>query len=177
MDKTKIFAAVRTDEGLDAALKTGVETIFMQATNIEEVGAQIEKAHKAGKKLFIHIDITDGVGKDEYGIRFLQSLGADGIISTRTNIIKQAKKLGLATCQKFFIVDTHSLSTTIDAIKVGKPDMIEVMPGLISKVIKKIQEETDTFVIAGGLLTTEEEMEKALSDGAQGISTSIRSLW
>ena len=74
-------------------------------------------------------------------------------------------------------MDTHSLSTTIDAIKVGKPDTIEVMPGLISKVIKKIQEETDTFVIAGGLLTTEEEMEKALSDGAQGISTSIRSLW
>ena len=177
MDNSKIFAAVRTDEGLDAALKTGVETIFMQATNIETVGAQIERAHKAGKKLFIHIDITDGVGKDEYGIRFLQSLGADGIISTRTNIIKQAKKLGLATCQKFFIVDTHSLSTTIDAIKVGKPDMIEVMPGLVSKVIKKIKEESDTFIISGGLLTTEEEIEKAFSDGAMGVSTSIRSFW
>ena len=48
MDKSKIFAAVRSDEGLDAALKTGVETIFMQATNIEVVPAQIEKAHKAG---------------------------------------------------------------------------------------------------------------------------------
>ena len=177
MDKSKIFAAVRTDEGLDAALQTGVETIFMQATNIEVVGAQIEKAHKAGKKLFIHIDITDGVGKDEYGIKFLQKLGADGIISTRTNIIKQAKKMGIATCQKFFIVDTHSLSTTIDSIKAGKPDMIEVMPGLVSKVIKKIKEESDTFIISGGLLTTEEEIQQAFNDGAMGVSTSIRSFW
>ena len=177
MDKSKIFAAVRTGEGLDYALKTGVKTIFMQATNIEEVGEQIEKAHKAGKKLFIHIDITDGVGKDEYGIRYLQKLGADGIISTRTNIIKQAKKMGLATCQKFFIVDTHSLSTTIEAIKMGKPDMIEVMPGLVSKVIKKIKEETDTFIISGGLLTTEEEMQKTIDDGAMGVSTSVRSFW
>ena len=177
MDKSKIFAAVRSDEGLDAALKTGVETIFMQATNIEILPSQITRTHKAGKKLFIHIDIADGVGKDEYGIRFLQNLGADGIISTRTNIIKQAKKMGMATCQKFFIVDTHSLSTTIDSIKVGKPDMIEVMPGLVSKVIKKIKEESDTFIISGGLLATKEEIQKAIDDGAMGISTSIRSLW
>lgn len=177
MDKKKIFAAVRDDEGLDHALKTDVQTIFMQATNIEQVGLQIEKAHKAKKKLFIHIDITDGVGKDEYGIRYLQNLGADGIISTRTNIIKLAKKAGLATCQKFFIVDTHSLSTTIDAVKIGKPDMIEVMPGLVSKVIKKIKEETNTFIIAGGLLTTEEEMQKTIDDGAMGVSTSVRSFW
>lgn len=177
MDKKKIFAAVRTDEGLDFALKTGVETIFMQATNIEQVGAQIEKTHKAGKKLFVHIDITDGVGKDEYGLKYLQKLGVDGIISTRTNIIKVAKKIGLSTCQKFFIVDTHSLSTTIESIKMGKPDMVEIMPGLISKVIKKIKEETETFIISGGLLVTEEEIEKAFSDGAMGVSTSVRTFW
>ncbi len=177
MDRKKIFAAVRTEEELDLAISSEIETVFMLSTNIEEVGAQIEKAHKKGKKLFVHIDLAEGVGKDEYGIRYLKNLGVDGIISTRTNLIKQAKKAGIYTVQRFFIVDSHSVGTTLDAIKIGKPDMIEIMPGIVTKVIKRIQEETDAPIVAGGLFSSIEEMEKALEDGASGVSASTKTLW
>ncbi len=177
MDKKKIFAAVRTEEELDLAIASEIQTVFLLSTNIEEVGAQIEKAHKKGKKLFVHIDLAEGIGKDEYGIRYLKNLGVDGIISTRTNLIKQAKKAGIYTVQRFFIVDSHSVGTTLDAIKIGRPDMIEIMPGIITKVIGKIQEETDTPIVAGGLFSSVEEMEKALEDGAAGVSASAKTLW
>ena len=177
MDKKKIFAAVRTESELDSALASNIETVFMLAPNIEDIERQTIKTHKAGKKIFVHIDLAEGVGKDEYGIKYLQKLGVDGIISTRTNLIKQAKKVGVCTVQRFFIVDSHSVDTTLEAIKIGKPDMIEIMPGMITKVIKKIKEETDTPIVAGGLFSNEQEMEKALSDGATGVSASSKVLW
>ncbi|WAM33183.1 glycerol-3-phosphate responsive antiterminator [Caldicellulosiruptor morganii] len=33
------------------------------------------------KIVFVHIDLIEGVGKDEKGIEFLKNVGADGIIS------------------------------------------------------------------------------------------------
>ena len=177
MDKKKIFAAVRTEEELSIALTSETETIFLLSSNIEDVGKQIKKAHEAGKKLFVHIDLAEGVGKDEYGIKYLKKLGVDGIISTRTNIIKLAKKAGVYTVQRFFIVDSHSVATTLEAIKIAKPDMIEIMPGLVTKVVRKIKEETDSPIVAGGLFSTVQEMEKALSDGATGVSASAKFLW
>ena len=61
--------------------------IFMLNPNIEDIKAQAEMAHNNGKKFFIHIDLAEGIGKDEYGIRFVKNVGVDGIISRRTNII------------------------------------------------------------------------------------------
>ncbi len=177
MDKKKIFVAVRTEEELYSALSSESETIFLLACNIEGVKNQIEKAHLAGKKLFVHLDLAEGIGKDDYGIKYLKKLGVDGIISTRTNIIKLAKKAEVYTVQRFFIVDSHSIETTLDAIKICRPDMIEIMPGLVTKVVKRIKEETDAPIVAGGLFSSVEEMEKALLDGAEGVSVSAKNLW
>ena len=113
----KVIAAVRSEEELSYALCSGVETVFLLGTNIEELKGQTERTHEAGKKLFLHLDLAEGIGKDEYGIRYARSLGIDGIISTRSNIIKLAKKYGLLTVQRFFIVDSHSVETTIDSAK------------------------------------------------------------
>jgi hypothetical protein len=44
-------------------------------------------------------------------------MGVDGIISTRTNIIKFARQEGLTTVQRFFIVDSHSVDTTVELVQ------------------------------------------------------------
>ena len=95
MENVRIIAAVRSDEELMDAVNSKVEIIFMLAPNIADIKRQAEEAHSAGKKLFIHLDLAEGIGKDGYGIRFVKKQGVDGIISTRTNIIKLAKKLVL----------------------------------------------------------------------------------
>ena len=143
MGNLRIIAAVRSGEELNFAVESSVEIIFMLAPNIATLKEQADSVHKAGKKLFIHLDLAEGIGKDEYGILFAKEQGADGIISTRTNIIKLAKKAGMFTVQRFFIVDSHSIDTTIESLKSSKPDMIEIMPGIISKVIKKLKKELD----------------------------------
>lgn len=173
----KIIAAVRTSQELEKAIKSNVEMIFMLVPNIEDIKSQAEIVHDAGKKLFIHIDLAEGIGKDEYGIRFAKSAGVDGIISTRTNIIKLASKLGLCNVQRFFIVDSHSVYTTIETAKQSKADMVEIMPGVLPKIIKRLKEELKTPIVAGGLIETKEEIEEAILSGAAAISIGKEEFW
>lgn len=173
----KIIAAVRSSEELNEALKSDVGMIFMLAPNIDDINAQAKLVHDAGKKFFIHIDLAEGIGKDEYGIRFAKKLGVDGIISTRTNIIKMASRVGVSTVQRFFIVDSHSVDTSIEAAKQSKADMIEIMPGTVAKVIKRMKEKLEMPIVAGGLVETYAEIDEAISCGAAAVSTGKKEFW
>ena len=172
-----VIAAVRTDEELKNALNRNINVIFDLNPDLITISKKVKKAHDAGKKLFIHMDLANGIGKDKSGIMFAKHIGVDGIISTRVNIIKIARELGVFMVQRFFIVDSHSIDTTIDALKASKADMIEVMPGIVYKVIEKLHQSIQTPSIAGGLIQTGEEVERALSCGATAVSTGKPELW
>lgn len=173
----RIIAAARNDEGFMWAVDSKTEIIFMLAPNIADIKRQADMAHKAGKKIFIHLDLAAGIGKDEYGIRFAKEQGVDGIISTRTNIIKLAKKENMFTVQRFFVVDSQSVYTTVESAKASKADMIEIMPGTVTKVIKKLKKELDVPIVAGGLIESIEEIEDAIACGATAISTGKKEFW
>ena len=173
----RVIAAARSEEELLEAVRSKVEIIFMLAPCIANIKRQTEMVHKAGKKLFIHLDLAMGIGKDEQGIRFVKSQGVDGIISTRTNIIKLAKKEKLFTVQRFFIVDSQSVYTAIESAGASRADMIEIMPGTVTKVIKRLKKELDLPIVTGGLIETTEEIEAAISCGASAVSTGKREFW
>ena len=177
MESARIIAAVKSDDALDVAIKSDVEIIFLLSPNIGKIRRQAETVHKAGKKLFIHLDFAEGIGRDEYGIQFAKHQGVDGIISTRTNIIKLARKLGLFSVQRCFIVDTQSIDTTVESAEVSKADMIEIMPGTMSKVIKRLKARLKMPVVAGGLIETTEEIKEAIDCGAAAVSTGKSELW
>ena len=177
MGNVKIIAAARSREEFSVAVNSRVEIIFMLSPNISEIEYQAESAHKAGKKLFIHLDLAEGIGKDEYGIRFAKDVGVDGIISTRSSIIKLAKKEGMFAIQRFFAVDSQSVSTTLESAKSSKADMIEVMPGTVTKVIKYLKSELNIPIVAGGLIETKEEIKDAISNGATAVSTGRKEFW
>ena len=172
-----VIAAVRTEAEFLQALKSEVSTIFLLAPNIDNIEAQAEKAHKANKTFFIHIDLAEGIGKDEYGIKFAKEQGVDGIISTRTALIKHAKSQGLLAVQRFFVLDSHSVGTIVESAKTSKADMIELMPGTVTKVIEKIKTILDTPIVAGGLIETKEEIAEAYNSGAIAVSTGRENLW
>ncbi len=172
-----VIAATRTESDFQAATESEVDTVFDLAPDIMTVAPRLKKAHGAGKKLFIHIDLSKGIGRDESGIKYLKFLGIDGIISTKSSMIKTARELGLITVQRFFIVDSRFIESTSDALKNAKPHMIEIMPGTVTKVISKLKATTQTPIIAGGLIETEEEVAAALLSGAAAVSTGKKELW
>ena len=93
------------------------------------------------------------------------------------NIIKAARDVGLFTVQRFFAVDSHSIDTTLESIKSSKPDMIEVMPGIATKVIAKLKGQLNIPIIGGGLVDSADEVRAILRSGASAVSTSKRELW
>ena len=172
-----VIAAVRNDVELDYALQSNAKVIFDLNPDIITITRKIKKAHDASKKLFIHVDLAAGIGKDESGIKFLKALKIDGIISTRNNIIRAAREHNVLCVQRFFTVDSKSIDTTASAIKTAKPDMIEIMPGTLFKVIKSLKTIIDTPIIAGGLIDSESEVFDALGSGASAVSSGNRELW
>lgn len=92
------------------------------------------------------------------------------------NLIKFAKSCGLCTVQRFFIVDGRSVETALDTLRQTKPMFAELMPGLVCKTVRTFSE-TGLPIIAGGLVTTPEEVRDAFEAGAYAVSTSARLLW
>ena len=177
MNRFRIIAAARNNEELKYAIKSDVEIIFMLSVNINDIKNQADAVHKSGKKFFVHMDLAEGIGKDAYGVKFAKEQGADGIISTRSNIIKMAKKEGLHTVQRLFAVDSQSVDTIIETASSSKPDMIEIMPGVLPKVVKRLKNELDMPLIAGGLIDSYNEIDELLSAGATAISTGKKEFW
>lgn len=173
----EIIAAVRRDEDMEWALRSSVSIIFLLKTDINELGNTVNKAHGAGKKLFVHMDFAEGVGKDSAGCLYLKKLGVDGIITTRANIVKTARDQGISTVQRVFIVDSQSVETAVDNIKKCVPSMIELMPGIATKAISFFKERVSVPIIAGGLISTRGEAQEAVSAGADFVSTGEKSLW
>ena len=149
-----IIAAVRTDEDFEAALHSPVQTVFLLSSNILHMDSLVARAHAADKLLFIHMDFTDGLSKDASGVRYLSTKGVDGIISTRTNIVSAAKDMGIPCVQRFFMVDSRSVDTALDALRQSRADLIEIMPGVAYKAIARMKKRTSVPIIAGGLIVS-----------------------
>ena len=121
LERTPIIAA--TDSaGWQKAIISAVEVLFHLSANIMTIGNDIKKAKEHNKYIFVHIDLAEGIGKDRTGIKWLAELGADGIISTRAQLIRNAKDCGLTAIQRFFVLDSKGMGSISEMIDTTRPD-------------------------------------------------------
>lgn len=88
-----VIAAVRSKQELEHALCSRAEVIFLLSGTISELPALLRAAHRMGKKLFLHLDMIEGLAKDAAGVEYAAGLAPDGIISTRGQSDKDCQKL------------------------------------------------------------------------------------
>ncbi len=173
-----VIAAVRDESALAAALDSRCAAVFFLGGSLLSLPGWVEAAKRAGKAAFAHVDLLQGVKADAAAIEWCkQAMPLDGVISTRAPLLKIARGMGLITIQRLFLVDSSSLATGIRLMHASPPDMVEVLPGLVGKAIRTLKIELGRPVIAGGMITEEEEAGRALRAGAIAISTSRVSLW
>ncbi|WDC84562.1 glycerol-3-phosphate responsive antiterminator [Caloramator sp. mosi_1] len=177
LDENPIIAAIKDKEDIEYVIRTDVKVIFMLFGSILTIKDVVYKLKNAGKKVYVHIDLVDGLGRDEEAVKFLKGAGVDGIITTKPSLIKSIKNEGLVAIQRLFMLDSRSLDTGIKSILDERPDAVEIMPGLASKVIGIIHKKINIPVIVGGLICDKTDIISALSNGAVAISTSKRDLW
>ena len=175
IESTPIIAATK-DRDFNKALRSPCEVLFLFGAGILTVRERVEQAHTNGKFLFVHLDLTEGISKDKSGIQFLAHCGVDGILSTKPSAIRAAKECGLIAVQRFFAYDSQGVNSIEDMLSNSNPDIIEIMPGVIGKIIERFAKGS-TPLIAGGLIETKHEVTTALKLGAFAVSTGKEDLW
>ncbi len=175
-----VIAAVRKPSELAALSDDSVciSMVFILRATLSDVAQLCRTAKEAGKTVFLHADLIEGLSPDAAAMQFLRhTTAADGIISTRSGVIRAAKEAGFLTVQRFFVVDSQAEENVLRTVSQVSPDCIELMPGLITPVISRIAGQLHIPVIAGGLIEAKEQVVGLLSAGACGVSTSARTLW
>jgi len=173
-----VVAAIRDSGDLERAVLSKVKIVFVLHGNIINIPDICKRLSSAGKIVFVHADMIDGLKGDMAGIEYLKKYARpDGILSTKTNVIKYSKQLGFLTILRVFILDSLSLKTGIKNINETNPNAVEIMPALACKIINDMEKQISVPVIAGGLIVQKEQVMESLSAGAVAISTTRSELW
>jgi glycerol uptake operon antiterminator len=178
LGENPIIGAIRSEDDLEDVIRSSAQVVFILSGNLLNIGDMTQYLKSRGKKVCIHLDLIEGLGKDHAAIDFLKKYAnPDGCITTKVTLAKYARQAGLFTILRLFIIDSHSLITGIKNVHETSPDAVEVMPGIASKLVERIIGEINVPVIAGGLISTKDDIIDALSAGVLAVSTSAKHLW
>ena len=142
---------MRDDEGLAQCLRTDIQTVFVLYGDICNISEIVRQIKDAGKIAIVHADLISGLAAKEISVDFLRrSTQADGVISTRANMIQRAKELNMIAILRVFLIDSMALDSALSA-KNLKPDAIDILPGLMPSMLRKVRQLTGLPILTGGL--------------------------
>ncbi|ETI67239.1 glycerol-3-phosphate responsive antiterminator [Neobacillus vireti] len=174
----KVLPAIRKIEDVEKMMSSNYEYIVILDLHVSRLKPIFQMAQANHKKLIIHMDLVHGLKSDEYSTEYIcQEYKPFGLISTKGSVILKARQRGVKSIQRLFLLDTSSIEKSFALIERTQPDYIEVLPGIMPKIIKDIRNRTKREVFAGGLIDTIEEVEQAYEAGAITITTSNKELW
>ncbi|MDI3317910.1 MAG: glycerol-3-phosphate responsive antiterminator [Bacillota bacterium] len=174
----RVIAAVRTAREFQRALSAPPRLIFLLESRLVQLPGLVREAHGAGKALFVHGDRVEGLSPDEAGVDFLAtSVVPDGLISTHPAVIAAARARRLQAVQRVFALDSAGLASARRLAAQGEADAVEILPGLLPRVVARFAREMGRPVITGGLLESREDVEAALAAGARAVSASSEAIW
>lgn len=179
IEANPVIAAVKDDEGLEVCCASeDIRVVFVLYGDVCSVDEIIRKIKAAGKIAMVHVDLLDGLSSKEIVVDYIKThTQADGIISTRPQMIKRAKELGLYTTLRVFILDSMAYENIQKQMAAARPDMLEILPGVMPKIIRRITKMVKVPVIAGGLISDKEDVMGALSAGAISVSSTNPDVW
>lgn len=182
VERNPVIAAVKDKDGLNACCALeDIQVIFVLFGDICSIGDITRQIKEAGKVAMVHVDLIVGLGGKEIALDFIRNYTqADGIITTKPSLIKRAKELSLYTILRFFVIDSMALENLRKVNEEGyltKPDFIEILPGVMPKILRRIVKSSRIPVIAGGLIADKEDVMMALSANVIAVSTTNTQVW
>ena len=173
-----VIAAVKTDEALTAALASPCSAVFLLASTLLTVDGLVHRIHDAGK-----------TGRGSH-----RPCGRPFVAGDRGGLPQRPMPPGRHHLHPpdpdppgapprpadrpagihpgFPLADQP-----VRSAGAGKPDFVEILPGIMPRVIAEISARTQVPVIAGGLLRDKADVMAAMRAGAAAVSTSAPSLW
>ena len=179
IESNPVIAAVKDIDGLNACCaREEIKVVFILFGDICNIGTIVSQIKQADKVAMVHVDLITGLSGKEVAVDFIKNNTlADGIISTKPALIKRARELSLYTTLRVFVLDSMAFENIEHQMAVARPDIIEILPGLMPKVIRRVCRLVRVPVIAGGLISDKEDVMAALSAGAISVSTTNPKVW
>lgn len=178
LNGSPVIAAIKDRDGLEKCLASDCRVVFILFGDLVGIREIVDRVKSSGKFAFVHIDLIDGLSPRDVSVDFIEgNTGADGIITTKANLARRAKALGLLAVQRFFVIDSISLSNIEKQMPLEAADLIEILPGVMPKIIRRLRQSTGKPIIAGGLISDKEDILAALDAGAIAISSTDRDVW
>ncbi|AOT71476.1 glycerol-3-phosphate responsive antiterminator [Geosporobacter ferrireducens] len=177
LSKNPLIAAAQHDT-LELAVASKVSSIILMNGKLNELmGRDFQKYNKK-KPILLHADLIKGLSNDREAINFIKEyINPAGIVSTKSTLLRAAKKQGLTTIQRIFLIDSNSLKSAIESIKENNPDVVEIMPGWVYPIAEGIKKETNKPIVLGGLINHKKLVLDIIKYGSYGISSSKVDLW
>lgn len=173
-----VIPAVKNEEWLQACKDSECGIVYIIYGDICSISDIVQTIKDMGKLAIVHIDLIVGLSAKEISVDFIQKYTkADGIISMKPNMIKRAKELGMFAIQRFYVMDALSYANVVKHVKTCNPDLVELLPAGLTKVIGYILEEVDIPIVASGIVMDKEDVMGALKAGAFAVSTTNRKVW
>lgn len=177
IEDTPVIMAVKDWEGVRRCIAQEAKVVFILFGDICNIDEIVKTVKDAGKIAMVHLDLVGGLGNKEVSVDFIRkATDADGIISTRPAVIKRGKELGMFTVLRFFVLDSLALENVMKQEGIHA-DMIEILPGIMPKVTKRVAQAVSVPVICGGLISDKEDIIGALDAGAVAVSTTNPKAW
>lgn len=176
--KVNPLIAAAQHESLQYAVDSKASLIILMNGRLNGLMKEDFQACNKKKPILLHTDLIKGLSNDKESINFIKEyINPTGIVSTKSTMLRAAKKKGLITIQRIFIIDTSSLKKAIESIRENDPDLVEVMPAWVYPIVETIKNEIDKPIILGGLVSKKEQIFQMLSTGSDGVSCSKSELW
>lgn len=178
LEDSPIIAAIKDDDGLKKCINSDSRVIFILYGDICGISDIVTTVKSSGKIALVHLDLITGLSAKEIAVDFIKKYTqADGIITTKPNLIKRARELELYTILRLFLIDSMAYENIDRQVKNSKPDLIEVLPALMPKIVSKVCKISSTPVIAGGLVSDKEDIMALPQAGVISISSTNEDIW
>lgn len=173
-----VICAMKDVDEMDHVLESPSEIVFLLTGDILNLGEILRAIKSKNKLAFIHLDLIKGFSKDAKALEYIsQKYDFDGVMSTKASLLKTARSYDIFIIQRLFMLDSAAYEMSISSAKSLNPDAIEIMPGIVPKVIRRVKQELNVPIIAGGLIDDKQEVIECLKSGASCISTTKKELW
>lgn len=176
-----MIMAIKDSKDLRECLKDENENnkvVFILYGNIETIPLIVSKLKDKGKIVFVHEDLIEGLSSSYLSSSFIKKYtNADGIITTRSQNASYARKIGFISILRFFILDSLSYENVKESLKKANCDLIEILPGIMPKIIDDIGKRTPIPIVAGGLIRDKKDVIDSLNAGAIAVSSSNYNVW
>jgi glycerol uptake operon antiterminator len=181
LDKQKMVGAIKKPKQIETAIERceNLSGVFLLTGNITVIKQYVDQFKAHGLPTFVHAEKVRGLSSDNEGMDFIANyVRPTGIVSTKPSQIIAARKRGLVTIQRVFLIDTEIIENLSSMLEKTDPAVIEIMPARMPSLIPEIKKVTKGLpLITGGLLSSKQHAIAALDYGATALSTSECELW